>query len=149
MSPGSAPRARWPYPAPAASALLSLDLGRPRLSNRNWGAYTHPQLLLDGQPAPARWGYNELTVPPGRHLLAVSAVGRFATGEQSSIVFDAYPGQRLAIFYAASSFQSGQGAIGFAPVASPGRNRMLLIIIGPAAFGLLFALVILIALVAR
>jgi hypothetical protein len=123
------------HPPPA---FLLLELAPPRLAS--WARGSQPQLLVDGRITPAGWGRNGLPVPPGRHLIAVSPVGRMATGEQSTIAVDVHPGQYLALYYAASSFRGGRGAIGFAPVRHPGRAALLAIIVLPAALGLLLPL---------
>lgn len=103
-----------------------------------------PQAYLDGRPARLAWGWNQVPLPPGRHHLRIEARQPRLTFGSADLVFDAHPGGRVTVYYAApyrTQFVWSQpGAIGFAPVRSNGRDAIVRVRIIAAVVGLVLGL---------
>lgn len=85
-----------------------------------------PQLLINGHPAPVRWGRNELTVFPGQLRVEVTCTYLWEYGRAVDTVPVA-PNSRVEVFYSAPYFTFLPGRIG--PVQQPRRGGIALVIL--------------------
>jgi len=93
-----------------------------------WGsrAMISPRLWINGQPAPVRWGRNELTVFPGSLRVEIICTYMWEYGRAADTVPVA-PNSRVEVFYSAPFFTFLSGRIG--PVPQPQRGRVALLVL--------------------
>lgn len=118
--PGTQPPGAQSWGGPTGQLVLNLK--------STWGsrAMIRPQLWINGQPAPATWGRNELTVVPGQLQVEVSCIYMWEYGRAVDTVPVA-PNSRVEVFYSAPYFTFLSGRIG--PVTQPRRGGVALVIV--------------------
>lgn len=90
-----------------------------------WGsrAMISPQLSINGQPVPVKWGRNEITVFPGQLQVEVTATYMWTYGRATDTIPVA-PNSRVEVYYSAPFFTFLSGRIG--PVPQPQRGKIAL-----------------------
>jgi len=117
---------------------LRLTMQKSRLT---WGALLTPQVRVNGQPIPARWGENVYDLWVGPNVVEISCQYLWTCGQASARV-DVLEGQEQRLFYAPPMFTFLRGRVGPVRQRVPGM-------VGLWAFfgtvGLLAAVLVLVA----
>jgi hypothetical protein len=105
-----------------------------------------PQITINGQRIPGRWGPNALPLPPGQHHLRIHIpyilppeVGR------AELTVPVPPGQPVQLEYRAPLVAFMRGALGVGPQKWPGMAVTLAVFGVSAGFVLLMFLLILVS----
>jgi len=88
-----------------------------------------PVISVNGCPVPARWGRNEVPVPPGRSRVHVHLPSAFPSqvGAADAAVW-LRPGETVELEYRAPMWAFSRGALGPAPQKWPGRGALLAVV---------------------
>jgi hypothetical protein len=118
------------WPAPTGQLVLNLE--------STWGSRSMitPQLRINGQAAPVRWGLNEIPVFPGRLDVEITCTYLWEYGRARDTV-PVNPDSRVEVYYAAPYFTFLSGRIGPVPQLHRGKLALWLLLIGLAIVVLL------------
>ncbi|RLV55787.1 hypothetical protein D9V41_10045 [Aeromicrobium phragmitis] len=97
-----------------------------------------PNVLINGYPVRAQYGFNRIPMPPGPARVDVSCQWILEYG-RASLEFEVRPGEAVPVFYMAPMHQFSAGSIGHEPQKRKGVTATIVAVVG---FVILVALMV-------